>query len=224
MAGKTSQVLVRVLDTDIGSISAGTGKSKTQVPTEYIVLTHTTEAMDSVPTLNINGTVALSLGVIGSNSSYEYKRISPTQTIVVVKTFLDPIVDLGAWNATTSYALNDKVVANFRTYYSQIANNVGNDPAYSVAAWNQIPYQGVEPTVTSQGTWSNTTSYTVNDFVVYDRLIWYCTEAHSGQIPKAGSIYWDTTPFSPASPSISVGAPSVLPIGQASIGSTFVIQ
>jgi len=226
MAVYTRQTLVRVVDPEISQLSGQTGKNNEQTNAQFIVVTTPAMSLSSVPTISIGGS-EVTLGAVGSGAEYEYKRISATQTVIIKNTFSNAITKYGEYNPETTYGLNASVITNSGIWYSQIVDNIGNTPETSPTDWASNPYvPATTITTTSQGSWSVSSVYAINDSVRYNGIIWYSqTTSNTGNVPQAGSRYWSSVPLNTAAPIIVLGVPtgSALPIGEAVIGTSLIV-
>ena len=66
----------------------------------------------------------------------------------------------------------------------------------------------VLPRGTSKGSYSSTTTYAVDDYVLYNGTYWRCKAATKGNAPTSSSSYWEATVYdvSIAQPKLEVGA------------------
>jgi len=226
MAVYTRQTLVRVVDPEVSQLSGQTGKNNEQTNAQFIVVTTPAMSLSSVPTISIGGS-EVTLGAVGSGAEYEYKRISATQTLIIKNTFATAITKQGEYNPEITYELNDSVITNTGIWYSQISSNTGNVPETSPDDWASTPYVPATATnTTSQGSWISDSVYAINDAVRYLGITWYSQLSdNTGNVPKAGSMYWSSVPINTTAPVIVFGVPAgiALPIGEAVIGTSLIV-
>lgn len=225
MSLNVRQCIVGATDPTVTQLIAATGKVEEQSNAEFIIISHEPITLAEVPIINANG-VEISTGELGSGSDYEYKRVSATQTILVKRTYNNPISAQGNFLVTTVYGLNARVDTDSGTWYSQVANNVGNIPTEGSTYWKHTPYvDSTVETITDAGDWNNAATYSVNNMVVFDRKKWYSlSDNNIGNKPSAQSPYWATVSKNTNAPIISLTTGDLgLPIGQAVLGSSFII-
>jgi hypothetical protein len=75
-----NQTIARLVDTDLQEI-ANLGAVTATNSAPWICVDHAPTPMDQVAIVLVDGVVT-DLGVAGSNSNYEYRRISSTQTVI----------------------------------------------------------------------------------------------------------------------------------------------
>lgn len=225
MAINIRQKILGATDPIITQMVVATGKVEEQSDAEFIVITHEPITLQEVPTLSADN-VEIQIGVIGSGADYEYKRISTTQTILVKRTYTNQVVPKGNYSITETYGLNDRVNTDSGTWYSQVADNIGHIPEENSAYWKHTPYvENISETILDAGSWNSNATYSINYKVIYNGVTWYSlTNNNTGNIPNARSPYWSTVVKNNAAPVISLSSGSAgLPIGQAVIGTSFVI-
>jgi len=220
----TRQTLVRVVDPEISQLAGKTGKTSEQSNAQFIVITHPAMSLTTIPQISV-GDTEITLGAVGSGAEYEYKRISATQTLVIKNTFATPITNQGTFDPTVTYNLNDRVLTYTGIWYSQIAENIGNVPETSPLDWASTPYvPDTISVVDNHGSWDATHVYAQNDSVTYYGATWYAQKSNTSSVPKAGNPDWSSVAINTSAPVMMLGLPSgSLPIGEAVIGSTFVI-
>jgi hypothetical protein len=118
------------------------------------------------------------------------------------------IKNRGQFSSVIQYNEFDIVAYNNQIYWCT-GNNVpiGNLPT-DTSNWVKISFQGESGTgMAFHTTWSNETSYTVEDCVPYSNRLYVCIQANYGKQPDISPDYWKSVVFNPKQILYSVNQP-----------------
>lgn len=93
-------------------------------------------------------------------------------------------------NNMISFTINSGII---NVYIAIKDVPTGTSPSNTVY-WRVITAQGVQGVsgvgMSWLGDWDSSTTYTVQDAVVYGNIIWGCIQTNFNQVPFVGSLYW----------------------------------
>lgn len=118
------------------------------------------------------------------------------------------IKNRGQFSSVIQYNEFDIVAYNNQIYWCT-GNNVpiGNLPT-DTSNWVKISFQGKSGTgMAFHTTWSNETSYAVEDCVPYSNRLYVCIQANYGKQPDISPDYWKSVVFNPKQILYSVNQP-----------------
>ena len=103
----------------------------------------------------------------------------------------------GTWEAGTTYSVNNIVdytaLGQTMMFIATSAPPVGTPPT-STAYWRQLTIQGVQgPSgegLSYKQQWNSGTTYTVNDAVTYDGIVWMALQSSKNIQPGTNDAYW----------------------------------
>jgi hypothetical protein len=130
------------------------------------------EIRASGSTLNVDDETARMLVDLGVATASGLSPQAGSSAALFADTFLAKSDNLSSVASTPASRTNLSVPST-SDVTSQIAASVANFPRKS-------------------GTWSNSTTYNVGDFVTYQNATFVCTQQHSNRVPLAETAYWQT--------------------------------
>jgi hypothetical protein len=113
----------------------------------------------------------------------------------------------GEFDNAVQYSMFDLVVYNYKAYLCNSSDvPIGTLP--TTDSWDRITFQGPSGTgMAFHTTWSNETSYTVEDCVPYSNRLYVCIQANYGKQPDISPDYWKSVVFNPKQILYSVNQP-----------------
>jgi len=113
----------------------------------------------------------------------------------------------GEFDNAVQYSMFDLVVYKYKAYLCNSSDvPIGTLP--TTDSWDRITFQGPSGTgMAFHTTWSNETSYAVEDCVPYSNRLYVCIQANYGKQPDISPDYWKSVVFNPKQILYSVNQP-----------------